>query len=87
MVRPLLIEKMPFFALAALSSIVTFIAQQKGGAVASLEVIPPGVRIANALVSYIIYIGKTIWPDNLAVLLSSSGVVAVLAGPGGGSSP
>ncbi len=68
LVRPLLIEKMPFFALAALSSIVTFIAQQKGGAVASLEGIPPGVRIANAFVSYIIYIGKTIWPENLAVL-------------------
>ncbi len=68
LVRPLLIEKMPFFALAALSGIVTFIAQQKGGSVASLKVIPPGVRMANAFVSYIIYIGKTIWPENLAVL-------------------
>ena len=68
LVRPLLTEKMPLFALAALSSIVTFIVQQKGGSVASLEVIPPGTRIANAFVSYIIYIGKTIWPDNLAVL-------------------
>ena len=68
LVRPLLIEKMPFFALAAISSIVTFIAQQKGGSVASLDVIPPGVRIANAFVSYIIYLGKTIWPENLAVL-------------------
>jgi protein O-mannosyl-transferase len=68
LVRPLLIEKMPFFALAALSSIATFIVQKKGGSVASLEVIPPGVRIANAFVSYIIYIGKAIWPGNLAVL-------------------
>jgi tetratricopeptide (TPR) repeat protein len=68
LVRPLLIEKMPFFALAAISCIVTFIAQQKGGSVASLDVIPPGARIANAFVSYIIYIGKTIWPESLAVL-------------------
>ncbi len=65
--RPLLWEKMPLFALAALSSIVTFIAQQKGGAVLSLEAVSPGVRIANAFVSYIVYIGKTIWPNNLAV--------------------
>jgi tetratricopeptide (TPR) repeat protein len=67
LVRPLLREKMPLFALAALSSIVTFIAQQKGGAVKSIEAFPLGVRIANAFVSYIIYIGKTIWPNNLAI--------------------
>jgi protein O-mannosyl-transferase len=72
-VRPLLIEKMPFFAMAAISSIVTFFVQQKGGAVASLEVIPLGVRMANAFVSYIIYIGKTIWPNNLAVLYPYQG--------------
>jgi regulator of sirC expression with transglutaminase-like and TPR domain len=67
LVRPLLWEKTPLFALAALSSIVTLIAQQKGGAVVSFEGIGPGVRIANAWVSYIIYIAKTIWPINLAV--------------------
>jgi tetratricopeptide (TPR) repeat protein len=66
--RPLLREKIPLFALAALSCIVTYVVQQKAGAVASIEVLSPGVRIANALVSYIVYIGKTIWPVNLAVL-------------------
>ncbi|MGO9022336.1 MAG: tetratricopeptide repeat protein [Syntrophobacteraceae bacterium] len=67
LIRPLLREKIPLFALAALSSIVTFIAQRKGGAVGSIEAFSPGVRIANAWVSYIIYIGKTFWPVNLAV--------------------
>ncbi|MFZ0927353.1 MAG: tetratricopeptide repeat protein, partial [Syntrophobacteraceae bacterium] len=67
LIRPVLREKIPLFALAALSSIVTFIAQQKGGAVGSIEAFSPGVRIANAWVSYIIYIGKTFWPVNLAV--------------------
>ncbi len=66
--RPLLWEKIPLLALAALSSIVTYIVQQKGGAVASFEIIPLSVRIANAFVSYITYIGKTLWPDDLAVL-------------------
>jgi tetratricopeptide (TPR) repeat protein len=73
LIRPLLREKIPFFALAALSSIVTFIAQQKGGALKSIEAFPPGVRIANAFVSYIIYIGKTIWPNNLAVFYPHPG--------------
>ena len=68
LIRPLLWEKIPLFALTALSSIVTYIVQQKGGAVASFETFPLNVRIANAFVSYITYIGKTIWPDDLAVL-------------------
>ena len=62
----LLWEKCPLFALAILSSIVTYIAQQKGGAVASFEMIPLAIRIGNALVSYVTYIGKMIWPSNLA---------------------
>ena len=74
LVRPLLLEKIPLFALAALSCIVTFIAQKKGGAVVSIEGFPPGVRIANAFVSYIIYIGKTIWPNNLAVFYPHPGL-------------
>jgi hypothetical protein len=65
--HPLLREKIPLFALAALSCIVTYIVQQKGGAVGSIEMLSPGVRIANAFVSYIICIGKTIWPINPAV--------------------
>ena len=74
LIRPLLWEKLPLFALAALSCIVTFIAQQKAGAVKTMEAFPLGVRIANAFVSYIIYIGKTIWPDNLAVFYPHPGL-------------
>jgi tetratricopeptide (TPR) repeat protein len=74
LVRPLLLEKIPLLALAALSCIVTYFAQKKGGAVVSFEGIPTGVRIANAWVSYIIYIGKTIWPNNLAVFYPHPGL-------------
>ena len=66
-IYPLLWEKVPLFALALLSSIVTYIGQQKGGAVQSFEALPLVVRIGNAFVSYIAYMGKTIWPNNLAV--------------------
>jgi tetratricopeptide (TPR) repeat protein len=69
-----LLEKIPLFALAALSCIVTYLVQQKAGAVKSIEVFPSGVRIANALVSYMIYIEKTIWPTNLAVFYPHPGL-------------
>jgi Tfp pilus assembly protein PilF len=68
LIYPLLWEKVPLFVLAILSSIVTYIAEQKGGAVESIEAIPLVVRIGNAFVSYITYIGKMIWSHNLAVL-------------------
>ncbi len=74
LVRSLLREKIPLFVLTALSCTVTFVAQQKGGAVESVEVFPPGVRIANAFVSYIIYIAKTVWPNNLAVFYPHPGL-------------
>jgi tetratricopeptide (TPR) repeat protein len=67
LIYPLLWEKVPLFVLAILSSIVTYIAQQKGGAVQSIEDLSPIVRIGNAFISYVAYIGKTIWPSNLAV--------------------
>ncbi len=59
-------EKLPLFALTVASSIVTFVVQQRGGAVAGLDEIPLSLRVANALVSYIAYIGKMLWPTRLA---------------------
>ena len=64
----LLWEKIPLFVLAAISSIITYFAQQQGGAVKSLEFIPFADRVANALVSYILYIDKMIYPGRLAIL-------------------
>ena len=66
-------EKTPFFALAAISSVVTFSVQRKAGAMSNMEVFPLWSRIANALVSYLRYLGKTIWPSDLAVLYPHPG--------------
>ncbi|MBI4463915.1 MAG: tetratricopeptide repeat protein [Acidobacteria bacterium] len=57
-------EKLPLLALAIASSIVTFVVQRK--AVAGLDAIPLDKRVANALVSYVAYIGKMLWPTRLA---------------------
>ena len=63
----LVLEKVPLFVLAAVSSFLTFFVQRSGGAVAPLELVPLENRVANALVSYVSYIGKMIWPHRLAV--------------------
>jgi tetratricopeptide (TPR) repeat protein len=62
----LIIEKLPFLGLALASSVITFFAQRQGGAVAATESLSLDLRVTNALVSYILYIGKTLWPSNLA---------------------
>jgi hypothetical protein len=64
----LILEKLPFFALSLLSSVITYYAQAQGGAVAGIHAVPFTVRVVNALVSYTKYIGNMFWPQNLAVI-------------------
>jgi tetratricopeptide (TPR) repeat protein len=65
--RLLLLEKTPFLLLTLGSCIITFVAQ-RSVAVMSLEQRPLGLRLANALVSYVEYLAKMIWPARLAVI-------------------
>jgi tetratricopeptide (TPR) repeat protein len=60
-------EKLPFFALSLAACMVTYLAQDAGGAVSSLGAIPLSARVANALVAYFCYLAKTVLPVNLAV--------------------
>jgi tetratricopeptide (TPR) repeat protein len=62
----LLLEKVPLLTLSAASSYLTVYAQEKAGAVKSFELFPLGTRVANALVGYVGYIWKAIWPYPLA---------------------
>ncbi len=62
------LEKIPMLMMAAASSLVTFMVQQQGGAVNGLDVYPLTLRLENALVSYVAYIGKMVWPARLAVM-------------------
>ncbi|MGO9586534.1 MAG: tetratricopeptide repeat protein [Limisphaerales bacterium] len=68
-VMRLALEKWPFFLLAAVSCVVTFLvqSQRSGDAVASLELVPLHYRFCNALASYGIYLLKLVWPVGLAV--------------------
>ena len=71
----LVLEKTPLLAMSAASCVITFLAQSEKGYVGSLEKYTPGGRIANALVGYVTYLWKTVWPRNLAVLYPYHGDV------------
>lgn len=70
----LIAEKIPLFAMSALASIVAIVAQNRAGAVMGLYMLPVETRIANALVSYVEYIERMIWPVGLAVFYPHPGI-------------
>lgn len=61
-------EKIPFFILSAASSALTLYSQKAGGALANLDNVSFQYRLANAVVSYVGYLLKMIWPTKLAIL-------------------
>ncbi len=63
----LFVEKIPFILFSVASSVVTFLAQNHAGAVVSFTRTPSGLRLANAVVSYGVYIRKMLWPTGLGV--------------------
>lgn len=62
--RAAVFEKVPLLAIAAAAAVTTYVVQQAGGAV---KAIPAGLRISNALVSWVVYISKFLWPSRLAI--------------------
>ena len=63
----IIIEKIPFLVLSAVSSVITFIVQKGSGAVMDVNTLSLQKGVANAFLSYAKYIGKMFWPQNLAV--------------------
>jgi tetratricopeptide (TPR) repeat protein len=63
--KQLLLEKIPFFALAFAGSVVTYLVQKTGGAVSGD---PLSFRVLNALWAYERYIAKIFWPSGLAIV-------------------
>ena len=79
-----ILEKLPFLALSAAVSVVTYVVHARAEAVVSLELLPIGARLENTSVSYATYVGKMFWPGGLAVFYpyppGSQGWAALLAG-------
>ena len=66
--RRLVLEKLPLLALSFATVAMTLLAQSRGDAIASTDVIGVGDRVANAVVSYARYLGHLAWPRDLAAL-------------------
>jgi tetratricopeptide (TPR) repeat protein len=67
------VEKVPLLALVAASSAVSYWAQSAEGAVQKLDDFPLSARLANAAVSYGVYLAKTVWPAGLAAFYPHAG--------------
>ena len=63
----LVAEKLPLLLISAASCVITIVAQKEGGAIATLENMPFAARASNALVAYVEYLHKTVWPVSLSI--------------------
>ncbi len=75
----LLLEKFPFFILAAISCFITLKAQKQGGAVLSLETMPLTTRLLHVPLAYWQYIEKTIYPVHLAVFYPYAHILTLVS--------
>jgi len=64
----LVLEKLPFLAIAAAASVATYLLQREGGAMTDPATLPLATRLAGALAGYDWYLRKTLWPTGLAAL-------------------
>ena len=65
--RRLVWEKMPLLLVSAVAAMITLVAQTDEGAVANLPSLGMILRMKNALVSYVGYLGKAVCPQDLIV--------------------
>jgi tetratricopeptide (TPR) repeat protein len=68
---PLVWEKAPLLLLAAAASVVTLLVQQE-----VITPLPLATRLGNALLAYVGYLGKMLWPLHLAAIYPHPGRVA-----------
>ncbi|MHC4646155.1 MAG: tetratricopeptide repeat protein [Planctomycetota bacterium] len=73
----IIIEKIPFFLLSAVSCVITFLTQQAGGIIVDIKSIPLKHRVANVFFSYAAYMRKSLWPQNLAVFYPFNAVRSI----------
>jgi hypothetical protein len=64
----LILEKIPFLAVSLVAIFLSSLSVHRLGIVLTYESNPVGIRIANAMVSYIKYLGKIFWPTNFAFI-------------------
>jgi len=71
--RFLLMEKVPLLELSIASAVITVIAQYRAGSMTGPHWQPFPARVENAIVAYVRYLGKAIWPSHLAIMYPHPG--------------
>ena len=66
--RPILWEKLPFFALAFVFAVVGMVSQSRSGAIASVESLGLAARLAQCALGLVFYVWKTFLPWGLSPL-------------------
>ncbi len=69
----LILEKLPLFAMTAVSAVITMKSQLVVGNIDIDKRISLSVRLGNATVAYVRYIGKAFWPSHLALFYPHPG--------------
>lgn len=70
--KPLAVEKLPLFGLSIFLGFMT-VAAQRDDMMVEMERLPMDFRLGNAAVAYSLYLGKMIWPTELAVFYPHPG--------------
>ena len=65
--RRLILEKVPFFISGFCIGMATFMLHKASGALTPLATSPISARLENALIAFACYLGRTLWPVNLAL--------------------
>jgi protein O-mannosyl-transferase len=70
---PVLREKLPMLGVVIASAVVTYLAQAAGGMVGATETFPLPLRVANAILSYAIYLRMIVAPYGLSFFYPHAG--------------
>ena len=69
----LVLEKVPLFAIAAASAVITVKSQLAIGGIDVDKSMSFSIRLGNAIVAYVRYLGKAVWPADLALFYPHPG--------------
>jgi tetratricopeptide (TPR) repeat protein len=72
----LVAEKLPLLALSAVASAVAVVSQRGDDAMGDLATLPFAARVGNAISSIVAYLGKTLWPTDLAIFYPHPALIA-----------
>jgi protein O-mannosyl-transferase len=74
----LILEKLPLILLSLASGILVYYSEHQYGALGSSDSFPFHARLANSFVTYMEYIVKMIWPQNLSILYPIGGMHSLI---------